>query len=220
MTDGILLDNDVVLKACAYRCQNEVIERTTLGDVPPAMLRIARYTLLSILSRPCGVIDLEGATAALYELLPQVQLLDPTETEIELAAEFEELAMSNSFSFDSGESQLVAILILRNAALLITGDKRAIAALAGIAPSPAEGRIACFEQLAALLLAKYSHEQIRLRVCSEAGADKAISICFSCKSEATSSENILAGLASYIRDLRSKTGHILIDDAILLSKVP
>lgn len=66
--------------------------------------------------------------------------------------EFEEQAFAKAFEFDTGESQLVAILLTRNFPLLLTGHKRAIAALAGIGLNDVNGRIACLEQLVSLLL--------------------------------------------------------------------
>lgn len=219
MSESILLDNDIALKACAYRCHVEVVAATTLHGMPPAMLRIARFTLHSRLSRPCGIADRAGAITALDNLLAEVRLLDPTEAEIKLAAELEELATTQGLSFDIGESQLVAILLSRNAVLLFTGDKRAIAALAGMALAGAVGRIGCFEQLATMLLAKHEHEPIRHSVCAEPSADKAMTVCFACSSETVSAKDILDGLASYIRHLRAQTGDMLIADDELLAVV-
>lgn len=219
MSEFILLDNDIALKACVYRCHGEVVAATTLRGVPPAMLRIARFTLHSRLSRPCGIADREGAITALGNLLAEVRLLDPTEAEIQLAAELEELATTQGLSFDIGESQLVAILLSRSAVFLFTGDKRAIAALAGIALAGVAGKIGCFEQLAAILLGKYEHEPMRRRVCAEPSADKAMTVCFACSSETVSVKDILDGLASYIRHLRAQTGNMLIADDDLLTVI-
>lgn len=219
MPEGIFLDNDVVLKACAYRYHDEVVAATTLHGNPPAMLGIARFTLRSRLSRPCGIADREGATVALDQLLAKVSLLNPTQSEIDLAAELEERAAAHALEFDTGESQLVAILLLRGKALLVTGDKRAIIALSSMVLTEVRGRIASFEQLVIILLAKHQHDEVRQRVCVEPDADKAMTACFACSTPSVSVEDILAGLTSYTEHLRKGTGDMLVADAKLLTVV-
>lgn len=215
MSRIILLDNDVALKACAYRCHSELVAVTKLDENPPAMLGIARFTLRTCLSRSRSVTDRESALTALNQLLAQVNLLIPTPSEIKFAAELEEQATARALEFDTGESQLVAILLSRGAELLITGDKRAIAALAGLALTEIKGRIACFEQLIAILLIKYPHNALRQRVCAESEADKALTACFACSSGSVSVDDIFCGLASYTSHLRKETDDTLIADADL-----
>ena len=62
-------------------------------------------------------------------MLSQMLLLEPTASEIELAAEFEAQAQRQNVPLDSGESQLAAIALSRAARGILTGDKRAITAL-------------------------------------------------------------------------------------------
>ena len=59
-------------------------------------------------------------------LIGNVTLLNPTPQEISLAANLEEAAAKCAVELDTGESQLVAILLQRSGPLLLTGDKRAI----------------------------------------------------------------------------------------------
>ncbi len=137
-----------------------------------------------------------------------------------MAAEFEEIAAKNSLDFDTGESQLAAILLKRGASLLLTGDKRAIEALNGLGASGFAGRIACFEQLIASIINKCGHQQLRERVCNEPQTDKAVTICFSCSNAEVYEEEITAGLASYVEDLRLSTGTLLLDSLDLSAAVP
>ncbi len=220
MSEGVLLDNDVALKACAYRCQDNVVAATTRNGKPPAMLGIARFTLRSQLSRWGSIVDGDGAAGALEQFLAQIELVDPTGEEIAFAAELEEQAAAKSLQFDTGESQLVAILLFRSSSLLVTGDKRAVTALANIALSGVAGRLACLEQLFIALLKKYPHEVIREQVCAEPRADKSITNCFACSAASVSAEDILSGLTSYTEHLRNASGDMLIADADLLAVIP
>jgi hypothetical protein len=217
--EAILLDNDVVLKVCAYRCHEQLMATLTAEEQPPAMLRLGRYALRSRLSKPGRIADREGAASIFEGLVERFIQIDPSPTEIGLATELEERAVSMGLEFDTGESQLVAVLLLREAPLLVTGDKRAIAALSAMHLTGAERRISCLEQLFAMLLAKHPLEPLRRGVCAEREADKAITACFACSGETTAIDDVVAGLASYIRHLRSTTGDILVEDADLLPVV-
>lgn len=218
MSERVLLDNDVILKSCAYRCHGELVALTTIDDVAPSLLSIARFTLRSRLSRNCHLTDPEAAVDALEELLAHVQLPEPTADEIEMAAELEELATNKALEFDMGESQLVAILLKRGCPLLITGDKRAIIAMAEIGLVDAEGKLACVEQLFAYILDTIPHMDVRRRICAEATADKALTACFACATSIVTAKDIVAGLDSYTNDLRRRSGAMLVTG--LRAKIP
>ena len=111
------------------------------------MLAIGRFTIRSRLERSRSFVNREGASQAFKELLLQIRLLQPSGDEIVLATEMEEEASLRGCEFDTGESQLLALLIKRDGRLLITGDKRAIRALHATGRKEAEGRVGCFEQL-------------------------------------------------------------------------
>jgi len=210
MAEGVLLDNDIVLKTCAYRCHREMIARTTSGGVTPGMLAIGRFTLRSRFKRSRILADAAGSALAFEELLAAIRLVDPSEREIQLAAEIEERAAALSLEFDTGESQLLAVLLVRGEKLLITGDKRAVHALYEVGMVGAEGRIACLEQLVASVLAHCGAAALRNRVCAEPEVDKALTACFACFASSVEAENVLAGLRSYSRHLRNRTGALLL----------
>jgi hypothetical protein len=210
MGEGILLDNDVVLKVCAYRSHREMVSLTTSGELPPGMLAIGRFTLRSRFKRSRFLADVAASSLAFRELLAAIRLLDPTEPEIQLAAEIEERATALSLEFDTGESQLLAILLVREGKLLVTGDKRAVQALHGVGMAAAEGRIACLEQLIAGMLADCDLTMLRNHVCSEPEADKALTACFACSASSVEAEDVLAGLRSYSSHLRNATGALLL----------
>ncbi len=95
----------------------------------------------------------------------------------------------------------MAIIAKRNFHVLITGDKRAIAAMAVVAPAVAANRIACFEQLMALTIDAHGVDSVRSRVCAEPRVDRAVTACFACARRAASRDDVAAGLSSYIGHL-------------------
>ena len=126
---------------------------------------------------------------------------------------------------DEGESQLLAVLIVRSAALLLTGDKRAVRAMepvvdaAGYTERVAH-RVACLEQIAMALVGRHGAEAIHRRVCGEAAVDKSLANCFSCASGFCRQESILDGLRSYIADLRRDAPRVLVDSDDLSAVIP
>ena len=219
MGEPVLVDVDVALKACIYRSEEVFLACTTL-DQRPALLAIGRFTLRSRLRTARNLENRESASKAIENLIANVALIVPTEEEIMMAADFEEDAAACSLEFDTGESQLLAILLSRGAPLLLTGDKRAIQALHGIGIRGIDGRIACLEQLLAAFLANCDHRQLRERICREPRADRAVTACFACSAPEVSEEDIHAGLASYVGHLRKSTGALLLASPDLSAIVP
>ena len=215
MNDTMLLDNDVMLKTCCYAVVDDVVQclREIAGHV--LALGVAAFVLRNRIARATYIADKEAAAAALGRLLDAISLLEPADEEVALAADLEAEAQARSASLDSGESLLLAVLLLRCAALMLTGDKRAIHAIEvithalGYAPR-ATGRIACLEQLVVALLGRCEPDSLHQRICREPAADTAVSLCFSCNSGAFSVENALQGLSSYISAVRSQAPTVLV----------
>lgn len=218
MLEAILLDNDVILKMCAFAASNQLVEIATVQGCPPVLLAVAKYSLRSQVSKYRSIPEYENTVAQLEIFMRKVKLIEPTEDEINFAADLEEKAIRNGFHLDAGESQLVAVLIHRCSPLLITGDKRAIIALSKIAPQTIEGRVACFEQVVATVVIGNSFlESFRTSVCKSRTVDKAIANCFSCSSPSVTLEEVMAGLRSYIAALRCNTGKLLINSDDLVA---
>jgi hypothetical protein len=210
MTEGIYLDVDVVLKMCTFLFSDELVDTTTLMDVPPSILGVASFTLRSRVKRSRSICNRTSVQTCLEKILSVLQLVEPVKEEIEFAAELEELALEFDLEFDIGESQLFAILIKRNSPLLLTGDKRAIKAIAQIAPNDVKNRVACLEQLIIQVISKVGHHNLRQNVCSEREADRAVTICFSCSSSEVTVDDVRDGLLSYVSEVRSYADHVLI----------
>lgn len=214
MLDAVLLDNDVVLKMCSYAAAGRLLEVTSRAT-PPALLEVASFSLRRQARKSRAIPNHEVTTEQLEVLLAKVLRLEPTEEEIELAAEFEDNALRLGLELDPGESQLVAILLRRGAPLLVTGDKRALVALASVAPPEANARMACLEQAVASAIAGGLAE-MRSGVCSCRSVDTALSTCFSCSSTSVNEEQVMQGLRSYIADLRSRAGRLMIPSDSLI----
>ncbi|WP_062177773.1 hypothetical protein [Sphingopyxis sp. C-1] len=210
MTDQVLLDNDVSLKVACYLLVEQMLSITTVNGFPPAMLGVGKYVVRSKIERGDKIVDREAALAAFELLAANIMWLEPTEKEVAFAANLETAAMRNGLELDGGESQLLAILIQRACMLLITGDKRAIAALSVVAADIAGGKLYCMEQLMTRLVQVFTPETVRPRVCAEPSVDRAITASFGCSQPSAEVDDILAGLTSYIAHLESSAPAMLL----------
>jgi hypothetical protein len=198
MPEQVLLDNDVALKVACYSLVAEMIAGTTVEDTPPAMLGVGRFVIRGRLDRASNVANVARAKEALEQLLQAITLLEPDDEELAVAADLEAEASRRNLELDGGESQLLAILAKRACRLLITGDKRAIAAMAQVAPKLAASRIGCLEQLMALLMDTAGLAAVRPLVCGEPLVDRALTACFACSRDSVERDDVVEALSSYI----------------------
>lgn len=212
MTDLVLLDNDIALKISCYDLVEEMLAVVTPGGRFPAMLGVGKYVMRAKAERSSKINDVALAAASIDRLIGAVALIEPNEAELQLAADLEADAVRLGLELDSGESQLLAILTCRGYRLLVTGDKRAIKAMATIAPQIANGRVLCLEQLVARILATVEFDSVRARVCREPRVDQAVTICFGCGQSSIQVEEALQAIGSYVRDLSRGAPGILIGD--------
>lgn len=209
MPERVLLDNDVVLKVACYALVDEAVAAATIDDIPPAMLGVGRFVVRGRLARATNIADRARATAAFERMLAAMSLVEPDDAEMAAAADLEAEANRLDLELDGGESQLLAILANRACKLLITGDKRAIAAMAIV--GVAGGRVACLEQLMAHIVTGTGTAVTRARICAEAQVDRAITDCFGCSTAAPPrDEDVLDGLASYSAHLDRTAPGVLI----------
>ena len=211
MAERVLLDNDVVLKVACYALADETLAVTTIDDIPPAMLGVGRFVVRNRLARASNISDPARATAAFDRMLAAMTLVEPDGAEMAAAADLEAEAIRRDLELDGGESQLLAILANRACSLLVTGDKRAIAAMAIVAAAQAGSRVACLEQLIAHVVAVNGTAIVQPRICAEPNADRAITNCFACSSAAAPDDaEVMAGLASYVGHLDRSAPGVLI----------
>ena len=206
--DGAV-DIDVLYKATVYGFFDQLLESVPLSLENYYVLATAKFVICRKIEKTTFSNDRKQIKAALNSSLARVKVLEPTVGEIELASELEFLANELNVSFDIGESQLCAMIILRNMSCLITGDKRAIVAAESILGHNLryrafKSRFICLEQCILWLLGRVDPLEVREAVCSEPKIDRSLSISFSCNSPDVPSESWTEGLNSYVSDLRSK----------------
>ncbi|WP_420607293.1 hypothetical protein [Novosphingopyxis sp.] len=211
--DQVLVDNDVVFKLCAFGYHGVLVDGAVWA--PASMLPFGKFVLRDLARKSRGVCNREGLTAAVEEVISGIEVMRPSGAAIELAADLEEAANAKALELDAGESQLLAMLILGEARLIITGDKRAVAAIEVLEPRRARQRIASLEQLLVMLLELGHFKDLRRGVCAEPQVDTATTACFACHSEQPARADIEAGLKSYIAVLKIIAPTVLCDRAEL-----
>ncbi len=212
-----LIDNDVLLKGACYGLLDELVEVVPASPPTVGVLGLARFVLPSKIRKRASEGTVDEAHDRLSMFLEKAVALETTEEETELAAELEYQAQVLGLPFDGGESQLCAILLLRDVPKLVTGDKRALAAaekLLELCPRlhPASGKMMCLEQLILRLVTSLGPHPVRAVICRQPRVDTALSICFSCANEAVTADSFAAGLRSYIGSLRAAALRLLASD--------
>jgi hypothetical protein len=223
MTDGVYCDNDIVLKTSCWDLSVEaLICFMRIG--PVCVLGTARYVVLSQIARSRRIRDKAIAQINFELFIEMVRIIEPTDDEINLAAEFESDAQRYNLSLDGGESILLAALLCRSGALLVTGDKRATVAIEKLKKVNSNAanvgrRLACLEQLFSSLMETNDFQMLQNRVCGEPATDAALSNCFSCRSGKFSQQSISDGLSSYVVSLRSDAPSVLLSSVDLSAVV-
>ena len=220
MAEPCLLDNDVILKVATYSLNGAATSCLKFEGELPAMLGVGRFVLRQKVTKARHFKQPQRVVADLEILFEALQTIEPTEDEVELAADLEAAARQSGGAFDTGEAQLFAILLSRGSPALVTGDKRAIAAAAVLDIAEAAGRVVCLEQLLRCIAKKIPTDALRQLVCAEPQADRALSSCFACSSADSTeldSQALLAALGSYIGYLRQQSGALLMEDHDVLA---
>jgi len=219
MADGAAVDTDVLLKVAAYRLAGELVAVLSQFGEPMA-LGLTHLIAAKQLARKRVIRDAEGAQAELAVLLGMLGRLEPDDEEIGMAAEFATVAQARGLPLDAGEAQLAAIVIMRSLPLLLTGDKRAICALAELMDGDASrcalvGRLACFEQVLASVAGLVGARGLRDRICAEPDVDASMRLACSCGRGDWDPEQLDEACGSYVGDLRGRAGDLLIAGSAL-----
>ena len=210
MTDA-LVDNDIILKTCRYGFDAELLDVLQEAKLTVGALPFARYVIRTRLRRGQTAEATDFALSALARTMARLDMVEPDEEEIRIAAAYEAAAQKQNLELDSGESQLLAILVNRGLKLLLTGDKRAIRAIENLACGQLPpNSVGCLEQFIATLVGRLGLETLRQRVCSEPSVDRALTTCFACHAVVVDPGTVKDGLHSYIEDVRKSARRILV----------
>lgn len=208
------VDNDVLLKAISYGIFQPLLEALPQGGAY-GVLGTAQFVVPKYLKRKRPN-RYEQAKKELEQALAALEVLEPTEHEVTLAAALEFEAQRLQLSLHGGECTLLAILYERGFLHLLTGDKAAIMAI-GKVPMP-DGcdrerfgrKIICFERAILALLDRVG-DKFRNVICAEPDVDIAMRICFSCSAPEVGSASWREGLQSEIRNINEQAPGLLID---------
>lgn len=213
-----LMDNDVLHKATSYGLLQDIINDALARDEKYGVLGAAKHVVRKKLKKRPPSRGFDVALEDFNAIFSHLSELEPTSVEIALAACLEYEAQCLNLELDTGESMLCAVQLTRQLNHILTGDKRAIAAIEElISTKKISGEIAskliCLEQVFQWLLLSHGADYIRAAVCSERDVDRAISNCFSCSSPEISAESSAHGLKSYIISLRQTAPTALAPDS-------
>lgn len=208
------IDNDILFKGACYGLLSELIGTSCCAPEVVGTLGSARFVVAKKIERNKPLRNREAALAILFDFLNRSETLEPTTNEQNMAADLELTAQRLGVNLDNGESQLCAMLVFRVLPLLLTGDKRATKAMEKLIDADARliplcGKVRCLEQLVYDALATGAHVAFRTAVCAEPEVDKALAICFGCRSQSIELANIVEGLQSYVRALRTEATRVL-----------
>jgi len=206
MSQPILIDNDALLKLARYGLLDEAVALFECTPTDVRVLATAKYRLLPAKNRLRFCKDEESA-ARLEAFLKTSNPLDAG------LADPDQLDVLNAVpNIDSGEALLFAVGANNRDTLVITGDKRSLAALCSD-DSVAEvskalaGRVVSMEVLFSMLT-EYQFTLIQERVRDKPDVDMTLKIVFGVTVPADF-ESVKKGFNSYISDLRSRTGTLL-----------
>ncbi|WP_043598644.1 hypothetical protein [Cellulomonas flavigena] len=208
------VDNDVLIKLARYQLLSHLAFTKVAGEEPPLVLGAARFVARKRIERHAPPDVKDAALADLTAFLDGVALDEPSGAELSLALRLEDAAQATGLQLDAGESQLVAMQVLRGLDRLLTGDKRALGALEDLFGGHQElralaGSAVCFEQVLALLIEHAGFDECRRRVCTDPTADRAASICLGFAGADRDESTARAALQSYIQHLRGRCPRIL-----------
>ena len=201
----LLVDVDALAKLAHWRILEELPGLTGVPLSQCATLTSARFRAQRAVKKPDGRVfhSTEAATAALRAM---DSMMGP------LSLDAQHLPILQGISgIDAGEAVLLSALAAGGAHLL-TGDKRALKALAeldSVQRAPYAGKIVLIEQVLLASLARHGIEWLRERVCPYKQIDKAIGNAMGSRCDA-SQDSVREGLESYIKELDQAANPTLI----------
>jgi hypothetical protein len=220
----LAIDNDALIKLTWYGLTRDLLHHCCGSECRKAvgMLSAGRWVGKARLavavaggSAPATVLDDFDA------LVAELEALEPTPAELELAASFEEGARVHNQQLDAGESQLAAIVIERSGVLL-TGDKRAITSFEALLDQIRElerlaGKVACLEQALMSLIHHLSPDTVRSAVCRAPEADVAMRLAFEC-GRGLIDDFAPLGLVSYVTAVRRSAPRVIVQQDSLCDR--
>lgn len=201
--DRWLLDSDAATCLCKYGLIDDLARALNVPLTAVCVLPQLRYQL-HLANKPKALKKLGSEFAFeqacyLVETAQEVSVLVSSANQALLAA---------TPDIDGGELALFAALLDSDRSGLVTGDKRALIALASLDGDSAEvlwARLLCLEDAIALLVQRLGHAYVSDKVRPRPDANVALSIAFG-RINVSSASSTSEGINSYLRDLHLNTG--------------
>lgn len=192
------LDNDVAIKIAQYQLMDEFLTLYTRKTSHLFVLGTLKYrTHIADEKKSVNFLGSNEARDGLIELLS-----NSDEAEISDQEKSNELLSLNIRNLDAGELILFYLVSQTESARMMTGDKRAVkAAFKCDVLHSLESKVIILEQAIHQMVEHFGHKVISNKVRALKGVDCAIEACFGVSSASTY-ENTVAGLDSYINDLK------------------
>lgn len=208
------MDNDVLQKTIAYGLFNSILKTPPVQHEVYGVLGTAKYVVSKKFKKHPPSRGLDAVLVDFISALQHLVELEPTQEEVEAAANLEYQAQCLNLELDTGESILCAVLLTRQLNHILTGDKRAIKAVEALTTAQNisnnfESKLICLEQLFFWLVNEHDVHNVRVAICSEKVVDRALTNCFSCYSLEVSDEACVEGLKSYIVNLKQAAPTVL-----------
>lgn len=205
----LVIDNDVLIKMSRFQLVGELLHLACPAGCAnnTGVLATARFICAARLRKAITNGETTTNSVETFEaFLASVEILEPSEKELALAAQLEDEAQAGNLALDAGESILTAIATLRGSQIL-TGDKRAVAAIEQLLATVPDirdlsGCAICLEQAVMTLTDSLGADVVRARICAEPTADHALRLVFECRRDGAEGDFEPLGLISYIDDLR------------------
>jgi hypothetical protein len=193
----LYVDVDAVAKLAHWQLLPELPALTGFPFAQMATVSSLKHRAHRATTQPDGKLFRTAQAAQLaHQTLQQMGSLDAPATD--LLAPF-----ADAPGIDSGEAILMAHTLANGGSVLVTGDKRALRALAvlPIAASLA-ARILILEQIVRKCLGVKGRSWLLVHMCPHREIDKAIGACLGSQCDA-SEANILQGLQSYASEMEN-----------------
>lgn len=194
----LFVDNDIAVKLAQWGVLQRFARHITKQG-GAELYMVATLPWRFKLAEPLKAAKLVGSAAAAGQLAEFAALCKPTKGLNQAVAS----ALSVIPSVDAGEAALFAAAANFDAALIDTGDKKALRALGNLGAGhmvnrALAGKIACLEQTVHYLAGRWQFAEVHAAVMSAPHADTATFQCFG----ANPQEAALAALQGKVEELR------------------
>lgn len=208
----LLIDNDAVLKLARYGLLTITLDVLGLSPSHVYVLSTAKYALLPSAKRLHRCKD-ERTAKSLEDFFSVASVLSSDSADYAIVD-----LLSEQEGIDAGEAIMFAVAAQDQDAFVLTGDKRALAALrsadaAGAVSDALSGRVLILETVFAALI---QHDFTAVQECVRAQptVDKALSNAFGVVAPA-SFQSVQDAMNSYITHLKKLTDPLLHDECLI-----